>query len=1596
MASPYLSRLKLQKELEKKAQIYREKKEKCDALMEIINKFIDILRDKTSLKDVDEEYKKAKELYELKDFDAATNALGSLKDKLEKIIEDVYEKEIKKIEKIIGGLGGEEIPKIRADIVTGREKLKESPEESFEIIEDIKKRIEYVVEDNVNRIKTKLTENIGKIEGLEWVKDEIKKASGLEPIDSLSKLKDIESKAVEDIKNKVEEYITKTKGILEIAQSAHFNISVDTSTEDRIKEMLQEENYLGAVNTAKEYYENARKSFQFFFKKLYEIAERIIEEGKEMDTDVSEPEKIIKDALKSYEKGEFENAVNIIRDATETAEKLKFQKVMDLIKKARDIFIEAKSQGIDITPFLKKLDSARDFLKKGRHRRAYEIVLETLNLVERKKNLYSQLKEEVEIIKESIGELKKEDIILEGVDETVRSVEEEIEKNPENAEKMLDELKISIKESLKDIAHTLLSDIEAIVKEGEKIELPLEDTKMEIGNVKSLISNENHKDAILLLRKIEGDLYEKISVYSEELKKQASKYKDENVNNELKEMQNLLESGDLLSTIERIAKIKNMLFELEGKEYLEKIRNVKEKAEKLRGAGGNITEITSYIERAENSLRQRNIVRVEDYIKRAENSLQSLESQIAKEIFDSAKSMAAAAKRIGVNINKTEILSHLKKAKEHIEKEEYLKAIEESQKAKQVSKELRDRAEKAYSMLVSAAKRVAKLKDMGADVKDLAPLLLNAKKKYEENEFEETEKTAKECLEKAEDLEKRAKIENLKRKLDALGNVMTELGLEKEFRNVSREFYSNYEEGKYENLVEAGEKVLDELRDHVETILTDYIGKIETDMYDAKEKGYEIGINIEDLERAKDLFIKRDYMNSLSILKKIEEKIMTVYERNEKLKDMKEKIKGYLDMAMSLGIDVSEYRKRYGEFQKLKDAKDIEIQGRKIMEDIEKGIYKKVRSLIGTTEKELDNLRRKGEDVTAAEGLLNKARTSLREKKYSDALNYAMRAVGEIEKYEMQKNTAYGILKRLEGKIKAMEKILPEDAWNNYREAKDLFLNGMYQKSIEKAMDLSVRLSEIERIIEHIKERNKSIREIVTKAHRLGMDVRAVLKMFNAAKEEFKKHNYEKSLRLVDQCYEEAKILLMESVNKYKGIYSKLITLIKRLALEDMFKDEISEIDELFKKGDYEAVKVKLGELKKNLDTRLEEISREKMKEFKEKKDLFQSLKVSVGVDLEEAERTLREYMIKDYPKFFDYLNVINKKLDDSMPVLIKKKIDDFKTELDKYEKYSINVDEYHSKLYDILSLMEKKEYHEIYDMLTDMEKNFHTYVDEYIKTLIERVKKRVGEYSEEKAKEFAERIERMRRVGNYIEALRIYEETGEFVSRYKVFMEEFGKKIEEVKDRLRFALSLGLKVGNEISKLKEIESLSTTDMNKARIELENLKSKINKEIENLRPEIDIEVEPVEIIDKRYRIRVKIFNGGNVDAQNIRIDLSGALQTDKPLEILKIDKVSSEEMEAIVNIGEGNKVKINATYSRFDGHEYDFSKEMELKIGRKEEKKGYHIEKAKEKVKCALCRGTIFPGMDMVVCDNCGATYHVPCAKRLGKCKVCGQEFKFD
>ena len=65
---------------------------------------------------------------------------------------------------------------------------------------------------------------------------------------------------------------------------------------------------------------------------------------------------------------------------------------------------------------------------------------------------------------------------------------------------------------------------------------------------------------------------------------------------------------------------------------------------------------------------------------------------------------------------------------------------------------------------------------------------------------------------------------------------------------------------------------------------------------------------------------------------------------------------------------------------------------------------------------------------------------------------------------------------------------------------------------------------------------------------------------------------------------------------------------------------------------------------------------------------------------------------------------------------------------------------------------------------------------------------------------------------------------------------------------------------------------------------------------------------------------------------------------------------------------------------------------MEHAASQEKPKPDIRLETASEPKKCSSCMGKIKQGLPVLVC-RCGQTYHEPCAKRAGRCVMCGAVF---
>jgi len=1590
LPSPYLSRIKLEKELEKRAKALREKRQKCEKEIEDINKALNILGNYIDISQFEKRRDDAQAKYEIKDLDACIQIVEPLKKEIMEEVSKTFEDEVKKIESIISTGTLEDSAKIRADIEEAKNKLSSNFVSSFKILEDVKARVSDILKEAIEEKKNQLLSMVEGVEGFEWVEKLVGevKEQGIDALQSLQKIED-------EIKNKFKELIdqrlNKAQELIDLANSAHYNLAVDTEKREKAMEMYNAGNYAYALKLADEYYSSTKDVFQLFFKKLWDISEMIIKEGKAMGVDIEKPLEILKSAEDYFQKEKFSEAIENIKKATEEAEKIKLHKVLEVIKVAREKLLEAKDKGIDITPYLSMIENARNFIKIGKHKKAYDTVNEAIQLMERKMNLYSQLRVEIGDIKRLVDELADEGIILEGVDEKIKEIQGVLDEDPEKAEKLIDELKRLIKISLRDIANSLYQDLYEIIQMGEGIKIDFRDMKMEMENITTLMKDENWKDSISALRDIEERIYARVYDYLNKKLPELEDYEGEEIKKNIEELKRLIEEEEIKEVIKKYGDIQNIIFSQKEEKYRRRMEKIENSIKFLEGMGESTVEVKGYLERAEEALKNRDLATLENYLNQCEEIIERLSKNMASKALESAQEAAQSAARVKIDLDKNGISEILKRIEKELENKNYEAAVKDSVEVISKIKELRERRDLIYALQGNLSRSIEKLKNKGINTSELEKILEDSRKKLEENEFEDAENLVKDGLNRAIEMDIQKIVKDISSKIEEIGGIMRSFGFKKEYEEITKEFFEKMKSKEYENIERLGYETLEKLNKRAEEIFDEHISNIGAMVNNLREAGIEVDTSA--LDKAREVFFAGKVRDAFNILRRFETEVKDIHDKEMKLKKIIDNIDTILNLASSLGIDVEKYKERVEEVNQIEDIERKETLAMKLVVDVKKDIRGKIENLIKTVEMELDRLRRSGGDITTSEAMLTKAKNLLSDSHYKEALSYTMKAMGEIEKFEMQKSTAYGILKKIETKIKMMKNLLPKDILSAYDEAKSLFLKGKYSESMEKSMAIGEKLWKIEKIISIIKNKNSKIKIFIEQANKSGLDTKNVLKLLAQARNELKKLNYDMALKYVEEAYKEAFKLSNKALEKYKDEFDNLIKVIMTYGFKDYFGEDLSLMEEAIANGNIDVLKEKFDSLKNDVNEKVGERMGEMIKEIETKIEMIESSGIKTDIDLRKKLSELKNIKEKDAVKFMEYYRGINREIDILMPKILKSKLDALEKKITRYEALGIKISQYIEKMSEIRMNLENKDYYELLNEIYALDENLETYVREYIRNKMEKMKKDVSKYNKAKAEEFAKKMEKLAVEGKYEEALKVCDEAENFIGDYKLKISDFNRRALELKELIKQGISLGLNLDKQIKELKNTLA-SLEDLDAATKKIENMKEEIRRMMDSLKPSLEVNLEDVKTINSKYLATISINNKGDVDALNIMLRIHGALNLERPMPIMKVAKGAKETIEAYLIPQEGEDIAVEVLYHRFDGKEYKNVFNWKYRV----KKRGFHIEKAKEKVKCTLCRGTIIPSMnlDILICDKCGAIYHVPCAKRAGKCLKCGNPFNFE
>jgi hypothetical protein len=175
----------------------------------------------------------------------------------------------------------------------------------------------------------------------------------------------------------------------------------------------------------------------------------------------------------------------------------------------------------------------------------------------------------------------------------------------------------------------------------------------------------------------------------------------------------------------------------------------------------------------------------------------------------------------------------------------------------------------------------------------------------------------------------------------------------------------------------------------------------------------------------------------------------------------------------------------------------------------------------------------------------------------------------------------------------------------------------------------------------------------------------------------------------------------------------------------------------------------------------------------------------------------------------------------------------------------------------------------------------------------------------------------------------------------------------------------------------------------------------LEHELESFSPKISSELDFSKIKKKNewYEIPLVVTNSGKSVAKDVTVTLTGDNLEVEGLEVIKIMKAKEKkEIPLKVRATADGKLKmiIGTKFFRiFDNKEIitELSKEFELKAVPPEGAPEFQKVKAEKPVRCYACNGKIKKGLTMIQC-KCGTVYHEPCGQRIGKCPMCGVDFR--
>ncbi|MFW6064533.1 MAG: hypothetical protein ACOC8Y_03045, partial [Candidatus Natronoplasma sp.] len=651
----------------------------------------------------------------------------------------------------------------------------------------------------------------------------------------------------------------------------------------------------------------------------------------------------------------------------------------------------------------------------------------------------------------------------------------------------------------------------------------------------------------------------------------------------------------------------------------------------------------------------------------------------AKNKEERAKESLEVVNSLGLEIELDGLKEQFEKGKEELDKKNFEEGYDLFQ---EVIEEINKKSLEEHSEIIDPIEKL--LQEAGEDI-DLDSL----QEKIDESRSLIQDGKLKEGFEKVFELEDESDEiinKSLNEELEKLKSIIEMLNESADSKEKAGEFISkaeySLEAEDYRRTFSLLEDTKETFGDEVKSGLNE---RLET-LKGRKNQLKEHGVDIKDAERyLKDVSSKIDdgeYLEAVDLIEISRDEINPLY-GEEILRDKFNKLTYEIKEAQDIGADTGSVEKIREEAEKLKEENNIEEAESRLedaFEQIEEAKFDKVLNTIAESREDFIKAKEMGANIEKPMELLKKARNSLKNDEYKEALEWARKGREEVQGLTKELEKAKKDIADKGEELSRLREVLDEDL-----SALADLIDEAEEKLEEKKTDEAISvLEEVDDKIES--EVHDKILDIINKfgelneaADELGIDIK-----------EFSKEKEESEEKLSSSEYVEAADMAQKGKNSIREkIKSRLDERIQELqkslndikGLDDEVEEDIVELIEdcenKIDEGSYHTGVETLKEAEKIF----EEAKIETIEELIEKNsqilsEIGEADKDSIDLDtyrdkIEEAESYVKEEM------YAEALNDLNDFLSDFSQQLY----DESKKEVEKAEETGVDVESFEKEL---------------------------------------------------------------------------------------------------------------------------------------------------------------------------------------------------------------------------------------------------------------------------------------------------------------------------